>query len=116
MQMLIDQLSASELTSLTKMFALLSNPIRLQILDYLMLECCIRKEGCCSVTDIYTNLQLPQPLISKHLKLLKESGVLCYYRSGNKIMYSFDTSSSIRLIKDFVARLPESGLACCAQN
>lgn len=107
--MLIDK----ELNTLAKLFALLSNPIRLQILDYLMLECCIRTEGCCSVTDIYTNLQLPQPLISKHLKILKESGILCYTRKANKILYSFDASNSISLLKNFIERLPESGIECC---
>ena len=114
--MLIKQASTTDINILAKLFALLSNPIRLQILDYLMIECCLNKEGCCSVTEIYTKLQLPQPLISKHLKILKESGVLCYNRFGNKILYSFDASNDIRLIKDFVARLPEAGMACCSEN
>lgn len=111
--MLKQEKNPIDFDALSKLFALLSNPIRLQILDYLLIECCKRTEGCCSVTDIYTELNLPQPLISKHLKIMKGYGVLSYNRQGSKIMYYFNTTSSIKLIKDFVSRLPANVKECC---
>jgi DNA-binding transcriptional ArsR family regulator len=100
--------------ALAKLFSLLANPVRLQIMDYLLVECCKRTEGSCSVTDIYTELKLPQPLISKHLKILKESSVLDYNRQGNKILYSFAPSGNIKYIQDFIRRIPTIGKECCS--
>jgi DNA-binding transcriptional ArsR family regulator len=70
------------------LFSALSNPIRLMILDTLA-SCCSETAGGPCVCEINQRLGLPQPYISKHLKILKECGILEYSREGNKIIYRF---------------------------
>ena|GEM_PF-1272128 len=70
-----------------RFFAALSNPIRIMILDTLASRCS-HKNDCCCVGEINTAIDLPQPYISKHLKVLKDCGVLAYRREGNRILYS----------------------------
>jgi len=86
------------------LFSILANPTRLKIIKYLIDECCKRKEGCCCVSEIYTELDLPQPLISKHLKILKNNDVLDYTRQGNRILYRFAEKNSLSVILDFLRR------------
>jgi DNA-binding transcriptional ArsR family regulator len=86
-------------------FSILTNPVRLRILDYLLTECCKRKEGCCSVSDIYLELDLPQPLISKHLKILKAKGLLDYTRQGNRILYYFADNCNVKIATDCLSRV-----------
>jgi DNA-binding transcriptional ArsR family regulator len=68
------------------------------------------------VTDIYTELQLPQPLISKHLRILKEQGILDFTRHGNKILYTFATDSRLMLLNSYISRFAAVGQNCCAEN
>ena len=72
---------------IANVFKALTNPIRLKILDVLISNC--KKSECCCVTEINYKIDLPQPYISKHLKILSDSGILEYKRDGNKIYYSF---------------------------
>lgn len=111
--MLNDNPKTPDFEALANLFSMLSNPIRLQILDYLLNECCKRQEGSCSVTDIYTELCLPQPLISKHLKILSDAGLLCFTRQGNKILYTFAANDSIRMVEDYILRFTGIGIDCC---
>ena len=57
------------------------HPIRLKIL------CLIEHESIC-VSDLYQCLEQPQPVISQHLAVLKERGVVEGTVSGNKRFYS----------------------------
>jgi DNA-binding transcriptional ArsR family regulator len=66
----------------------LANPVRLKILDVLVSNCDCSKAGCC-VNEIISEIELPQPYISKHLKILKDCGILTYRKEANKIYYSF---------------------------
>ena len=111
--MLDDKENGVDFEALAGIFTLLSNPIRLQILDYLLTQCCKCTEGSCSVTDIYTELQLPQPLISKHLKLLKEKGVLDYTRHGNKLLYRFAEEGKINAIVQYLTKFEVLEGGCC---
>jgi ArsR family transcriptional regulator len=79
---------------IAKICRALASPTRLRILDILISRCTCserseRSESGCCVTDINDQIDLPQPYISKHLKILKDSGILTYNRDGNKIYYSF---------------------------
>ncbi len=89
---------------LTELFQVLANPIRLRILHFLLNECCKRIENGCSVSDIFTDLDIPQPYISKHLKILKDSGVLDYERQGNRILYRFSDNCSLKEVMSFMGQ------------
>ncbi len=62
-------------------FYALSDPIRLEILDFLR-----ESEKC--VCEIVPHLDLVQPLVSRHLKILKEAGLVQCRKDGTKRMYS----------------------------
>lgn len=62
-------------------FHALSDPIRLEILAYL-------RDGEKCVCEIVPHLSLIQPLVSRHLKILKDVGIVRCRKDGTKRMYS----------------------------
>lgn len=57
------------------------HPVRLKLL------CLIEKEDAC-VTELWKCLNQSQPVISQHLALLKEKGIVTSEIKGNKRIYS----------------------------
>jgi ArsR family transcriptional regulator len=62
-------------------FHALSDPIRLEIVSYL-------RDGEKCVCEIVPHLDLIQPLVSRHLKILKDAGIVRFRKDGTKRMYS----------------------------
>lgn len=62
-------------------FNALSDPIRLEIIAYL-------RDGEKCVCEIVPHLNLIQPLVSRHLKILKDAGIVRCRKDGTKRMYS----------------------------
>ncbi len=62
-------------------FDALSDPIRLEIVEYL-------RDGEKCVCEIVPHLNLIQPLVSRHLKILKNAGLVRCRKDGTKRMYS----------------------------
>ena len=62
-------------------FYALSDPIRLEIISYL-------RDGEKCVCEIVPHLNLIQPLVSRHLKILKDTGIVRCRKDGTKRMYS----------------------------
>lgn len=62
-------------------FHALSDPIRLEIIAYL-------RDGEKCVCEIVPHLNLIQPLVSRHLKILKDVGIVRCRKDGTKRMYS----------------------------
>jgi DNA-binding transcriptional ArsR family regulator len=62
-------------------FHALSDPIRLEIIAYL-------RDGEKCVCEIVPHLNLIQPLVSRHLKILKDAGIVRFRKDGTKRMYS----------------------------
>ena len=65
----------------TTVFHALSDPIRLEILSYL-------RNGEKCVCEIVPHLNLIQPLVSRHLKILKNAGIIRCRKDSTKRMYS----------------------------
>ena len=61
-------------------YAALAEPSRRRILDLL-------REGERSVTDLVERLPLSQPGVSKHLKVLREAGLVDVRREGKRRWY-----------------------------
>ncbi len=70
------------------------HPLRLKIL------CLIEKEDAC-VTELWTCLNQSQPVISQHLAVLKEKGIVASQVQGNKRYYSI----SDPFVKDLITRM-----------
>ena len=62
-------------------FHALSDPIRLEMLAYF-------RDGEKCVCEIVPYLNLIQPLVSRHLKILKDVGIVRCRKDGTKRMYS----------------------------
>ena len=90
--------------NLAALFKLLANPIRLKILEQLSQNCYLNDSQKCCVNDIKTAVDLPQPYISKHLKILKESKILEFEREGNKLYYKFKNDNTLRDLKELLDR------------
>jgi len=78
-----------------KVFKALSDPTRIQILDFL-------RDGEKCVCEIIPHVGLIQPVVSRHLKILKDSGLLKDKKDGNKRLYSV-TDDRIFLIIDSIS-------------
>jgi DNA-binding transcriptional ArsR family regulator len=72
-------------------FHALSDPIRLEILSYL-------RNGERCVCEIVPHLKLIQPLVSRHLKILKDAGIIKCRKEGTKRMYSVVDSKIYNVI------------------
>jgi Predicted transcriptional regulators len=62
-------------------FHALSDPLRLEIIAYL-------RDGEKCVCEIVPQLNQIQPLVSRHLKILKDAGIVRCRKDGTKRMYS----------------------------
>ncbi len=65
---------------LAELFAVLGDPVRLSILQYLRAE-------PRSVSDIHRACRLKQANTSKHLRVLREAGVVAAQREGTSVRY-----------------------------
>ncbi len=81
-----------------RVFYALSDPIRLEILEF------IRDEEKC-VCEIAPHLNLIQPVVSRHLKILKDSGVVVDRKEGNKRLYSVTHLDIYKVIDDVTPEL-----------
>jgi ArsR family transcriptional regulator, arsenate/arsenite/antimonite-responsive transcriptional repressor len=72
-------------------FAALADPTRLQILDVLA-------RGSHCVCDLRDEVQIAANLLSYHLKVLREAGLVSAARRGRWIDYSIDEEALERLL------------------
>ena len=59
-----------------------------------------------TVTDIYLNLKIEQPVASQHLAILRHAGIVLYRKSGKFIYYSVD-KTRIKEIESLCKQLTE---------
>ena len=64
-----------------RVFSALSDPLRLEIMEALR-----RGERC--ACEVITRAEVAQPLVSRHLRILKGGGLVKDRKEGNKRMYS----------------------------
>jgi ArsR family transcriptional regulator len=79
-------------------FHALSDSIRLEIISYL-------RDGEKCVCEIVPHLNLIQPLVSRHLKILKDTGIVRCRKDGTKRMYSIVDPRIHKIIDDLTPEL-----------
>jgi DNA-binding transcriptional ArsR family regulator len=79
-------------------FHALSDPIRLEILSYL-------RNGEKCVCEIVPHLDIIQPLVSRHLKILKNAGIVRCRKDSTKRMYSVAYSQIYDVIDALTSQL-----------
>lgn len=62
-----------------------------------------------NVTELSTNLQMPQPLVSRHLKVLRERGMVISNRKGTVIQYKLADERLIQAL-DLLRAVMRDGL------
>ncbi|MFW9922195.1 MAG: ArsR/SmtB family transcription factor [Candidatus Thorarchaeota archaeon] len=71
-------------------FKALADPIRLEFLYFLKEEKCV-----CELVEYF---DIVQPLVSRHLKILKDAGLIRYYKEGNKRMYQITNPKILSMV------------------
>ena len=74
-----------------RIFNALSDPTRLEILEFLRAS-----EKC--VCEIIPHVGLIQPVVSRHLKILKDCGLVRDRKDGNKRLYSITEPNVFEII------------------
>lgn len=73
----------------------IGHPVRLKIVvGLLQSECC--------VSDIWGCLELPQAVVSQHLSILRNKGIILGRREGNRTIYNVTDPFVKRLIKNCI--------------
>jgi ArsR family transcriptional regulator len=94
----------SEITQLhAEICAGLADPNRIMILYALT-------QNPRNVTELCTELNMPQPLISRHLKVLRERGMVTSKRMGTVIQYALADDRLIQAL-DLLRAVMRDGLA-----
>ena len=84
-----------------KTFNALADPIRLEIIDFL-------RDGEKCVCEITPHLNLVQPLVSRHLRILKNAGLVKRRKKSTWSFYSLTDKRIIELIDKLTPDLAES--------
>jgi ArsR family transcriptional regulator len=84
-----------------KIFNALSDPIRLDIIDFL-------RNGEKCVCEITPHLNLVQPLVSRHLKILKNAGLIKRRKKSTWHYYSLTDNRVLELIDKLTPDFTES--------
>lgn len=69
-----------------EIFKALADPVRRKILELL-------GEGDMAAGDISSHFNITKPSVSRHLAILKASGLVSAKKSGQKIIYSLETGA-----------------------
>jgi len=102
---------SSEIEEITKICKALSDPTRFKIF-------CLLNRGVFCVNAIVNGLQVSQPAISQHLKVLREAGLVNIEKKGYWAHYSSNKEKIDEFLKDFlkISELKEGGEECVRKN
>lgn len=70
----------------------ISDPNRIAILYAL-------SEGPCNVSSLTEYLRLPQSTVSRHLRILRDSGLVTYERRGREVIYELADDRVIQALE-----------------
>lgn len=79
-------------------FHALADPFRLEILTFL-------RDGEKCVCEVVPHLNLIQPIVSRHLKILKDTGIVRCRKDGTKRMYSIVDPRIYNIVDDLSSEL-----------
>jgi len=84
--------SDDELEAAAALLAALAHPVRLKIVEGLL-------SGTCCVGTMVECLDLPQPLVSRHLAVLRDAGVLLAEPDGRRRNYRVVEPRAERMLR-----------------
>lgn len=81
-----------------KLFKALSDPVRLDILEFM-------RNGEKCVCEIVPHVKMIQPVVSRHLKILKDCGIVSFKKDGNRRVYSITNQRIFQIIDGITPEL-----------
>jgi ArsR family transcriptional regulator len=91
----------------TKIFKALADPFRLQMIEFL-------RDGEKCVCEITPHIKVLQPVASRHLKILKDIGLVKDRKDGNRRLYSLTDARILEAIDiltpDIVASISKQAI------
>ncbi|MDG6222862.1 MAG: winged helix-turn-helix transcriptional regulator [Candidatus Bathyarchaeota archaeon] len=84
-----------------KIFKALSDPVRLEILEFL-------RDGEKCVCKIVPHLDIIQPVVSRHLKILKNCGMVKNRKDGNRRLYSVADPQVFKIVDSLTPEIMNS--------
>ena len=90
-----------------KFFKTMSEPVRLEILKFLMVN------GRSDIGTIAENMPQDRSVISRHLNLLHESGILSSEKETRHIFYEIDGQAFIEKLENFTEQVKQCIDQCC---
>ncbi|MEP7336985.1 MAG: metalloregulator ArsR/SmtB family transcription factor [Acidobacteriota bacterium] len=94
------KMSPEALQLVAARFKVLSDPMRLRILQLL-------EDGETGVSALAEAVESTQPNVSKHLKILQDAGMLARRQEGNTVFYSIADESVFQLCEVVCSSLQE---------
>ena len=92
----------------SKFFKTLSEPVRVQILKYLMLN------GRANIGSIANHMPQDRSVISRHLSFMHRAGLLNANKEGRHVIYAVDGEGLVDKVDDMAAAIRRCvDLGCC---
>ena len=91
----------------SKFFKTLSEPVRVQILKYLMLN------GRADIQTIAENMPQDRSVISRHLNLMHEAGILTCEKENRHMFYDVNGQPFLEKLVDITAKIKRCMNECC---
>ncbi|MGE2717774.1 ArsR/SmtB family transcription factor [Mycolicibacterium litorale] len=88
------------LDSAGELLRALAAPVRIAIVLHL-------QHSARCVHELVDALGVPQPLVSQHLRILKQAGVVASERSGREVLYRLVDAHLVHIVTDAVAHAGE---------
>lgn len=91
----------------SKFFRTLSEPVRVQILKFLMLN------GRADIGTIAEHMPQDRSVISRHLNLMQEAGVLSSEKENRHVYYIVNGQSFLEKLVDISTKISKCLKECC---
>ncbi len=93
----------------SKFFKTLSEPVRIQILKFLMLN------GRADIGTIAENMPQDRSVISRHLSLMQEAGVLASQKENRYVFYEVNGQPLLEKLIDITGKINKCIKECCPE-
>lgn len=90
-------------TAAAELLKALANPLRLRIVRAL-------RDGPRCVHELVDELEVSQPLVSQHLRVLRGARLVATERRGRETAYSLDDHHVLHIVDDALAHVGEPGV------
>ncbi len=91
----------------SKFFKTLSEPVRLQILRFLLLN------GRSDIASIAENMPQDRSVISRHLNLMAEVGILSWQKETRHVFYEIDGQVFLKKLEKITDQIRKCIPVCC---